>query len=53
MRYECADVEPSFPCPYCTYKGKQKVTLRTHVYHKHKSKFDEFLVQIQGKKHCN
>lgn len=53
MRYECSDVEPCFPCPYCNYKGKQKVTLRSHVYHKHKGKYHEFAVHIKGKIHTD
>ncbi|KAG8259280.1 hypothetical protein J6590_014749 [Homalodisca vitripennis] len=34
QRYEC-NKEPSFSCPFCAYRAKQKSNLRTHVYTRH------------------
>lgn len=34
--YECGR-EPSFKCPYCTYKGKRNTTLNKHIRAKHQA----------------
>lgn len=34
-KFECGK-EPSFACPFCPYKGKQKVHLKKHMFLKHK-----------------
>lgn len=32
--YECGKA-PQFTCPYCPYRAKQKINLRSHLYTKH------------------
>lgn len=34
-KYECGDKEPVFRCPFCPYKGKQKVSVKKHAFCKH------------------
>lgn len=34
QRYECGK-EAQFHCPYCPYKGKQKISLKKHLMFKH------------------
>ncbi|XP_046659236.1 zinc finger protein 814-like [Homalodisca vitripennis] len=38
QRYECGDQRP-FSCTLCSYKGKQKSTLKLHMFNKHKKEF--------------
>lgn len=43
LKYECG-VEPSFRCPFCIFKAKQKVTLKKHLAARHDEKMEYIIV---------
>ncbi|KAG8259307.1 hypothetical protein J6590_014776 [Homalodisca vitripennis] len=46
LRYECGKL-PQFACPYCPYKGKQRVTIRKHLMMKHQVSADQYFRDIR------
>ncbi|XP_025828839.1 zinc finger protein 567-like, partial [Agrilus planipennis] len=45
INYECG-IEPKFACPYCTYKAKQKITLRSHMINRHGNDLVKIFIYI-------